>query len=104
MKLEKKFTPGPYHAGDKTESLTRNVRDSRGYGVCTPLADKMHELEHNAQLFAAAPDLVDALATLMRSGCCWCSIANDVPYVKSHSLGCLMARAALKKAGALVEE
>lgn len=57
--------------------------------------DKAHA---NAQLIAAAPDLLEALKGLIR-GSCFCECGIDNPMMRGkHSSACIAAQAAIAKA------
>ena len=115
MKLEKKFTPGPYTA---LESSWRDILvgpdDGHTVAVCScdeeDIADEYRLDEEqnkaNAQLIAAAPDLVDALCeclAVLEYGCENYDGLNDC----GECDNCRSKNAAwyaLKKAGVLVEK
>lgn len=64
---EAKFTPGPWHVGPVDDT---RVEDSYGNEVAQIDGDYNHPdtwpiMEANAHLIAAAPDLYEALETLM---------------------------------------
>ena len=66
MTTETKWTPGPYH---RTKNNTRQISDKRGFKIGKCLLKTKganfeiseEEAEANAALFAAAPDMAEAL-------------------------------------------
>lgn len=72
-----KFTPGPW-----TKKSTSSVDDRFGKGVADlSLRRDLLEMDANAALIAAAPDLYDALWQILddmgRDGTCCCSAAKE---------------------------
>lgn len=65
--METKFTPGPWsvHWNDP-RPLVRNIRPPHGSAtVAEVFGQSVNEVEHNANLIAAAPDLLKALAAVL---------------------------------------
>lgn len=98
-------SPGPWHT-----SLTDDcaVVDSRHFDVCEMLGDyeqNSAEMEANARLIAAAPDLL-ALAKQLASECCGCSgtglvwqyTADHQPLAEEPCADCADIRAVIAKA------
>ena len=55
-----KFTPGPWSSG-KEIPLTAKANDTAGFSLVFVNRDNKEEVEANARLIAAAPDLLEAL-------------------------------------------
>ncbi|GHC61264.1 hypothetical protein [Limoniibacter endophyticus] len=96
------FTPGPWYADRKGQVGPRSDADDQSNGMIVPIADVYGDNRHDdARLFAAAPELLEALEILTANvENAWPSLSNLGPLVN--------ARAAIGKAkpdqAALAEE
>jgi hypothetical protein len=65
--MSTQHTPGPWKFGSKADSnfYKRNISGVDGYHVAAVSSRDDHEVDANARLIAAAPDLLEALQHLM---------------------------------------
>ena len=88
------FTPGPWDAFGTLVGARGII--IRQQWEC--VRKSIDELQANAYLIAAAPDMYEALEAISGSGCfCSCSIGNPMTG-GNHSDACKKATSALKKA------
>jgi hypothetical protein len=61
--MSTQHTPGPWKFGSKADSkfYKRNISGADGYHVAAVSSRNEHEVDANARLIAAAPDLLEAL-------------------------------------------
>jgi hypothetical protein len=64
--MKTQHTPGPWKFGSKTDGdlYKRNIAGVDGYHVAAVSSRDDHEVDANARLIAAAPDLLEALQDL----------------------------------------
>lgn len=92
MTKEIKHTPAPWHVGDTNKNFDAIVygADSLCIANCTKVRGRsIEEEDANAQLIAAAPELLEALKSLVN--------AHDTT-CRSESIAITQARKAINKA------
>jgi len=89
--MKNKFSPGPWrlvnHAGDHSQGI---VSDERDYDIALVYNRYEEEYQANADLMAAAPELLEALENLVR----WQDTGNNPPLASDWR----KAREAIRKA------
>lgn len=100
-----KHTPGPWNVGvyeitETFKSIPQHscVCDPVTLGliaVCGPAEDQQSQVD--ADLIAAAPELLEALKGLKR-GDCFCEVGIGRPGLTGHSPSCMRAKAAIGRA------
>jgi hypothetical protein len=65
--MNKQHTPGPWHFGTSSDSsfYKRNIAGADGYHVALTSSRDVSEVDANAQLIAAAPELLAALEEVL---------------------------------------
>lgn len=99
-----KHTPGPWgEVSDEFGWCQRGVGypdgDDRDHHLCVVQAGDPDELEANARLIAAAPELLDALIGLVNLHCDWATGGRATKrLVDENNALCIAARNAIDKA------